>query len=193
MSSWLDRFSIYALTHHDSVAATFQMAEDVIRRGVPGDMVECGVYAGAQCAVMAKAIMLSGGGRRVHLFDSFEGMPQCGREDLEFIRCNKKPREAAYSIEGVKRNMYDWQIPDDMLVYHHGWFSDTVPKCETGPISLLRLDGDLYESTQVCMKYLYPRVSMGGWIIVDDYHLSGCEKAIREVVEPHPIYFQRLP
>ncbi len=169
------------------------MAEDVIRRGIPGDMVECGVFAGAQCAVMAKAILLAGDKRRVHLFDSFAGMPQCGPEDHEFIRSNKRPGEACQTIEDVKRNMAEWQIPDEMLVYHKGWFADTVPNSETGPIALLRLDGDLYESTKVCMTHLYPRVSMGGWVIVDDYHLSGCEKAVREIVAPHPIYFQRLP
>ncbi len=88
----------------------------------------------------------------------------------------------------------EWGIPDELLMYHPGWFKDTVASMMQTPIALLRLDGDLYESTKVCAETLYPLVSPGGWIIVDDFSLSGARKAFLEVVpDTGPAYFQVHP
>jgi O-methyltransferase len=182
---------------------TYDICRMALERGVPGDFVECGVYAGASSAIMAKAIMehvanrgeyALSDNRRVHLFDSFEGIPLAGPEDSELA--HKPAGEAKCSLEDVKKNMRDWGIPDGLLVYWPGWFEKTVlPQWVDRPafrgIAVLRLDGDLYRSTKVCMDYLYPLVSPGGYVIVDDFDLSGCKKAILEATNPAPIYFRK--
>lgn len=210
----LDSIASLALAHKETTEQSYQMAADVIRRGVPGDVVECGVFAGAQCAAMARAILDHGlddvirtgecWPRRVHLFDSFAGIPEPGPQDTELLASGNQPGSAACSLEQVKDYMKLWQIPDELLVYHPGWFSETLPPSplgndqETGwrrelkAIAVLRIDCDLYESTKLVMDNLYPLLSPGGWLIVDDWNLSGCRKAVDEVTMLHPAYFQKL-
>jgi len=181
------------LGEYETLVATFELAKSLIVRGVPGDFVECGVYAGAEVAVMAKALMIcSGNGRRVHLFDSFQGIPEPGREDAEFVAAGTRAGGARCPMEHVQRNMRDWGIPEELLAYHPGWFSETLPCRDPEKIALLRLDCDLYESMRPCMEFLHPKLSVGGWEIIDDFPLSGCRKAMMEAVVPQPIYFQRV-
>lgn len=199
---FIDMLAPHCLGWKETIQATYMMARDVIDRGIPGDFVECGVYAGAECAIMARAITDAAKGfRRVHLFDSFQGIPKPGDEDQEFIASGNPEGDACCPIDGVRGNMQKWGVNEDLLVYHPGWFEDTMPILATelcdrvfpdSKIALLRLDGDLYESTKTCMKYLYPLVSRGGWVIVDDYQLTGCRKAIHEVNIPAPMYFEKL-
>lgn len=180
-----------ALGHRTSQEQTYDLARVVLGRGIPGDFVECGVYGGASCAIMAHAILdHSGGmhdGRRVHLFDSFNGIPKPGPHDDP---AQVREGEAKCSLAQVKHNMRNWGVPEEMLVYHPGLFADTVPGF-AGPISYLRLDGDLYESTKVCMEKLYPLVSKGGYVICDDYDLHGCRYALHETVMPAPIAWRK--
>jgi hypothetical protein len=129
--------------------------------------------------------------RKIHLFDSFEGLPAADERDQEiWAHHGAKTGEAACSLEAVKENMRRWGIPDSMLVYHRGWFEATVPAWKSGfpnGIALLRLDADLYSSTKTCLEYFYPLVVRGGWVIVDDWNLSGCRQAVNEIVVPAPI------
>ena len=202
-----NRISLSGLGSLETLEATYDLARIVLARHIPGDFVECGVYAGAQVAVMARAIMDNNperaeaagrepyglyGGTRVHLFDSFEGLPAATERDQElFARHGSTPGESAVSIDGVRENMKSWGVPDQLLVYHPGWFADTVPAFQ-GAIAFLRLDGDLYSSTKVCLEHLYPRVSSGGWVVVDDYNLTGCREAVSEIVVPAPVCW-RIP
>ncbi len=214
LDKWLDNVALAALSSKETLLATFDLARNVIERGIPGDFVECGVFGGAQCAAMARALMgpnWKGGPihgtltRRVHLFDSFQGIPASGEHDAEWTHA---PGVSICTLEAVKDHMTEWGIPDELLVYHPGWFERTLtcicgddetdPLCpaETCPesIALLRLDADLYESTKICVEELYPLVSPGGWIIVDDFSLSGARKAFLEVVpDTGPVYMQRHP
>jgi O-methyltransferase len=196
MPASIDQIAKSALAHRETVEATYDIACTCIERDVPGDFVECGVYAGAQCAVMALALLHHGapGGRRVHLFDSFEGLPAATPTDEEIWQHHgAKTGEAACSLEDVMRNMEAWGIPEGLLVYHKGWFSHTISHALASikAIALLRLDADLYESTEECMQ-LYPLVSRGGWVIIDDWNLTGTRKAVNELVVPAPIYW-RIP
>lgn len=182
-----------SLADWETVEASYQLARMVIECELPGEFVECGVYAGGQCAAMARAILdLGCVHRKVHLFDSFEGIPLAGPEDTEFLRLGVPEGESAVSLAEVTRNMTNWGIPDDLLVYHEGLFEDTVPKAGIDRIAILRLDGDLYRSTTVCMDHLYPKLVRGGWCIVDDFNLEGCRKAVLESVVPAPLYW-RIP
>jgi O-methyltransferase len=204
-NAWFEMVCQSALGHRSSQEQTYDLARLVLQRGIPGDFVECGVYAGASSAIMARAIMdddawEAPGYRRVHLFDSFMGIPKPGPHDTELAA--NRGGEAACSLDGVKANMKAWDIPAGLLVYHPGLFRDTVPykdgtwlahrgelSPKWGAIALLRLDGDLYESTKICMEHLYPMVSPGGYVIVDDFNLSGCRKAVLE----EPIGLEMAP
>jgi|SRR5882672_2209723 len=221
---WFNQVSKSALCDPETLEATYDIATAILSRGVPGDFVECGVFAGAHCAVMAKAMMdydmrvranerpdvrshaRDLRGMRVHLFDSFTGIPPHGPNDIEFRESGYKGGESACSRAQVEANMQRWGIPSELLVYHEGLFEKTIPPVlgeldwtTAFPsylgfqnIALLRLDGDLYESTKVCVEYLLPLVSRGGWVCVDDFNLSGCRQAVMEKIVPAPIYW-RVP
>ena len=209
-------YSSGALSTFNTILYSYMIAEDAIKNNVAGDFVECGVFAGTQVAAMARAAMNhSQSNRKIHLFDSFEGIPKAGVKDDHTITdlIGKGDGElistgvSVCSIEQVKSNMRSWRIDPSILVYHKGWFQNTVPDAskEIGSIAVLRLDGDLYESTKVCLEHLYSKVSKGGYVIIDDYALNGCKLAVNEFLEsvgekPNitaiigglgPVYFQK--
>ncbi len=184
-----------ALCNPHTAANTAQLAERVLDENIPGDLVECGVFAGTQPAIMARALMDRGiKHRRVHLWDSFEGIPYASEEDGDMVTGMLGPRRdgqlastgvSRCSIHDVKANMRDWGIDPELLVYHRGWFQHTMPfqARDIGRIALLRLDADLYHSTMVALQYLYRKLSPGGYCIIDDYGLDGCRRAVTEYME----------
>lgn len=181
------RIAQRALSSVHTVQASHDIAAAAIRAGVVGDFVECGVFAGSQAAAMALAAR--GTGRKVHLFDSFEGIPAGGAKDLEWTH---PEGTSACSMAAVKAHMREWGIADEEVIYHPGLFAAGMGD-GIGPIAVLRLDGDLYESTRICLEALYPKLSVGGWLIVDDFGLSGARAACDEYFGQQypPIYFQR--
>ena len=202
--AWFDDVRMSALGWASSVETTYDVCRTALERGIPGDFVECGVFAGAQAAVMARAITDHLGYtptdyfKHVHLFDSFEGIPLAGPEDHEFLEVNQPAGVSACSMKEVQGNMERWGTPSWMLVYHPGLFDTTVPEFAEsvrligkGKIAVLRLDGDLYRSTKVCVDHLYPLVAPGGYVIVDDFNLSGCRQAVVETINPAPITFRK--
>ncbi len=176
----------------------YRMARHMTRAGVRGAFVECGVWKGGASFVLAHQARKEGAHRPVWMFDSFEGMPNPVPEDgrvalelagnradgaLEPIHFNHEP-----SFEKVKEFFYQVQgfSPDDVHIVK-GWFQHTLPeyKSRVGPIAILRLDGDFYESTKCSLEQLYPLVAEGGCVIVDDYnypHFPGCKKAVDEFI-----------
>ena len=216
-AEFIKTVGFHSLGGPESKEATYDIAMLALQRGIPGDFVECGVYAGASAALMARAILdwwndgeeyegvgmwTAAGGhtKRVHLFDSFQGMPEADPKldpELWGSNAEKVKGSACCSLPTVQANMQRWGIPPELLVYHPGWFGDTIPVFAALPfsyrdrIAVLRLDADLYSSTKVVMKYLYPLVSQGGWIICDDYDLSGARLAVNEVVNPAPMYWRK--
>lgn len=195
----LEKLVYHALMNRDGADHTFQSAQHAIQHKVPGVFVECGVAAGAAVAMLSYALWKAQETRQIWLYDSFEGIPMAGPDDF-----NQQPgiglathdtsaplRErlkssgvSAVSEEGVRGNLRRWGCKDD-LVFVRGWFQDTLPLTRpTQPIALLRLDGDLYESTMTCLRWLYPLVSPGGVVIVDDYgSLPGCKKAVHDYLD----------
>jgi hypothetical protein len=165
---------------------------------VPGAFVETGVCSGGSSAVMALASLRWGhGARRLHLFDSFEGLPNplLDKDYCDWMakdwaipaeQCDGKLVSSGALIaskDDAEKVLFDIaQYPRDLVTFHVGWFQNTVPAAAPtmGPIALLRLDGDLYESTLVCLRNLYPRVIKGGFIIIDDWSLKGCRTACEE-------------
>ncbi len=183
-------FGKKALSTSETVLNSFLLAENCIQNKIEGAFVECGVFCGTQIAAMALANQFYKENRKIHLFDSFIGIPQAGPNDDESITsCIGKGDGkgalittgiSASCVEAVKGHMKGWGIDSNQLVYHKGWFQETLISAKVGSIAVLRLDGDLYESTKVCLRYLHPLVSKGGYVIIDDWNLTGCKKACQE-------------
>ena len=174
-------------------------AKHVVESSIPGVIVECGVANGAQVGMMARAVLDAGDARYFHLFDSFEGIPMAGPQDESQPGIGAPQHDvnaplaerlvssgiSACSAEQVASNLKAWGCKGDFQ-YNVGWFQDTLPNFRSlEPIALLRLDGDLYESTACCLRYLYPLVVSGGLIVIDDYALPGCATAVNEYLSDH--------
>lgn len=147
-------------------------AEEVIRNHVPGDFIEAGVWRGGACIFM-KAILAAAEDweRRVWLADSFRGLPPSGRERRVIKPTHVLGANSFLSVplETVRENFARHGLLDNRVVFVEGWFRDTLPGLSGESFALVRLDGDLYESTMDGLTNLYPNLSPGGYIIVDDY------------------------
>jgi hypothetical protein len=123
--------------------------------------------------------------RQVVLADSFQGLPPPSG-DYPFDAgsdLHEKP-ELAVSLDTVRANFEAVGLLDGQVAFVPGWFSETMPTLELDAIAVLRLDGDMYESTIDPLRYLYDRVSPGGWVIVDDYYLiNGCQRAVHDFLD----------
>jgi hypothetical protein len=155
---------------------------DLVRtEQVPGDFIECGVWRGGGCIFMAGYLRAYGmNDRRVLVADSFEGLPTPSLpQDAGIDLSKNKFPELAVSLETVKENFAAYDLDQDNVVYLKGWFKDTLPNAPADTIALLRMDGDLYESTMDILNALYDKVAPGGVVIVDDFYaVPACEKAI---------------
>lgn len=156
--------------------------EHVLRHAVPGDFIETGVWRGGATIFMRGCLKAFGDDcRRVWVADSFEGLPKPSP--------NKYPHDAGdihhsyeylrVSDEDVRRNFARYKLLYDRVKFLKGWFRDTLKTADIGDLAILRLDGDMYESTMDALNALYDRVVIGGFIIVDDYGaVPGCKQAI---------------
>jgi hypothetical protein len=165
----------------------------VLAEGIPGDLMECGVWRGGAAIFMRAALEAHGDTERsVWVADSFQGVsrpdPAVFPEDVGFDLW-KNPY-LAISRDEVEANFERYGMLDDRVRFVEGWFRDTLPAAPVESLSVLRLDGDMYESTFVALESLYDKVSPGGFVIVDDYSLEPCRLAVddfrrdKEIVEP---------
>ncbi len=169
----------------------------VIEDRVPGDLIETGVWRGG-AAIFMRAILKAHGdnSRIVWLADSFQGLPKPDEErypadkDSPFWRHNDR---LAISVDQVKQNFQRYGLLDDSVRFLVGWFRDTLPTAPVAKLAVLRLDGDMYESTMDALSSLYDKVSPGGFIIVDDYELTECRRAITDFREGRGIADQIIP
>ena len=164
--------------------------EDVIRADVPGDLIETGVLRGGS-SILMRGILKAYGvtDRTVWLADSFEGLPPPDAE--------KYPADAGATwhlflggdvgVEEVRRNFDRYGLLDDQVRFLKGWFRDTLPTAPIEQLALIRLDGDLYESTMDGLVNLYPKLSVGGYLIIDDYNLEMCRQAVHDYRAKHGI------
>ncbi len=154
-----------------------EACETVLREGVEGDFIETGVWRGGACIMMAAVLSVYGSyaeGRKVWCADSFRGLPEEKDSKLHMYP------QLSVSLKEVKRNFRKYDLLDDNVEFLKGWFKDTLPTSPVGKLAILRLDGDLYSSTMDALTSLYCKVSQGGFVIVDDYSLEGCKKAVNE-------------
>jgi len=159
------------------------VVETVILDGVPGDLIETGVWRGGACIYM-RAILKAHDetDRTVFVADSFEGLPAPDPERYPADADDKHHSFEALVIplQEVRANFAKYGLLDDKVVFLKGWFKDTLPTLATERFSVLRLDGDMYESTMDALTNLYDKLSPGGFIIIDDYALAGCCKAVND-------------
>lgn len=167
------------------------LVEDILANDVPGDLIEAGAWRGGSTIYMRAVLEAYGDPeRRVWVADSFEGLPPPDPENY--------PADAQYDLSGidelavsqeeVERNFRRYGLLDDRVRFLKGWFKDTLPDAPIEQLSLLRIDGDLYESTMDALRALYPRVSSGGYVIIDDYgSLPPCKEAVADYRAEHGI------
>jgi hypothetical protein len=154
--------------------------ETVLHDRIAGDLIETGVWRGGACIFMRAVLAAYGiSDRKVFVADSFEGLPKPSvSADAGDIHHTYK--FLAVSQQEVEQNFRRYGLLDDQVLFLKGWFKDTLPTAPISTLSILRLDGDMYESTMDGLANLYPKLSAGGFCIVDDYGLESCEKAVNE-------------
>jgi len=153
---------------------------DVVRRGVPGDLIETGVWRGGAAIFMRAALEAYGDTEKVvWAADSFQGLPRPDPSRTSDVADALWTHpQLAVSLEDVRANFDRYGFLDERVRFLSGWFQDTLPEAPIERLSVLRLDGDMYDSTMVALEALYPKVLPGGYVIVDDYGaVQGCREA----------------
>jgi O-methyltransferase len=167
------------------------LVEQILAYRVPGDFIETGVWRGGACIFMRGILKAHGvEGRNVWVADSFAGLPPPDEEKFPADKGDSFHtfKELAVTLDDVKENFARYDLLDDRVKFLVGWFKDTLPSAPIDRLALLRLDGDMYESTMEAIEPLYPKLSIGGYVIVDDYHVvAGCKQAITDYRDKHGI------
>jgi O-methyltransferase len=168
--------------------------EDVLRAGVPGDLIETGVWRGGATIFMRGLLRAYDvTDRLVWVADSFEGLPTV---DATRYPADAELRDVPAAINGVlgtplarvKAHFERYGLLDDQVRFLPGWFRETLPRAPIERLAVARLDGDLYESTTDALTHLYPKLSPGGHLIVDDYGAIGaCRQAVEDYRKAHQI------
>lgn len=164
--------------------------ETAVRDEVPGDLVETGVWRGG-ASIFMRAVLAAYGvsDRRVFVADSFAGLPKPDEAAYPQDRGDKhyKQRFLAVSRDEVEANFRAYGLLDEQVVFLEGWFKETLPSAPIERLAVMRLDGDMYQSTIEALAALYPRLSPGGFCIVDDYALAGCRQAVDDYRAEHGV------
>jgi O-methyltransferase len=167
----------------------------IVDHGIPGSIVECGVWRGGSMQAVARTLLARGvTDRDLHLFDTFEGMPPPtdrdrrpdGKPASELLASRPRSRKvwAVATMEDVQAGMADTGYPAAHVHLHRGLVEDTIPAQAPDRIAILRLDTDWYESTRHELEHLYARVPSGGVVIFDDYDFwQGARQAIDEFLD----------
>lgn len=168
-----------------------ECVEQVIADGIPGDLIETGVWRGG-ATIFMRGILKAYGitDRTVWVADSFEGLPAPDTEKYPLDASSQlhKFQDLAVSLEQVRENFKRYGLLDDQVCFLKGWFRDTLPVAPIGKLALMRLDGDLYESTMDALVNLYPKLSAGGFVIIDDFNVvTTSNDAAHEYRQAHGI------
>lgn len=178
----------------------------VVKTGIPGAVVETGVWRGGSMMVVARALMRAGDtSRTLYLYDTYAGMTAPSDKDRKFdgasaqdILDHTRKGHGVWceaGLEDVRRNLALTAYPQERLVFVEGKVEDTIPGIIPDQISILRLDTDWYELTKHALHHLYPRLSSGGFLILDDYgHWQGARYAVDEffAAQSQPPFLHRV-
>lgn len=201
----IERVRPYTMTTDERLVALIDSVRYLAQRGVSGDFAECGVWRGGSVMAMLLALMEhEDTEREVYLFDTFEGMTKPGPLDVSRFQRpalqsweqatvrERRPWEQWFQpelsgLEAVRRNALGTGYPNEQLHFVAGPVEETLPGGAPEELALLRLDTDWYESTRHELRHLYPRLTTGGVLIIDDYgHWEGCRRAVDEYFCEHP-------
>jgi O-methyltransferase len=205
----------HTMVSFEPLMILFQQVKHCEINSLTGDYVECGVWKGGASGLMALGCKKYGNGKRsIHMFDIFDDICEPDPEfdgdfalnqvaelagvEKQTLQGRLQPVKGVYQSHGgpgsveIVRDLLESKIgyDKDYLHYHKGWFQDTLPRMTDSieNIAILRLDGDLYASTKVCLDFLYKKVVPGGFVIIDDYGTyEGCKKAVDEFREKQGI------
>ncbi len=160
------------------------LTESVIAENVPGDLIETGVWRGGACILM-RAVLFAHNvtDKYVWVADSFEGLPPANelQYPADVGSDYHKYDELTVTLEQVQENFRTYGLFDEQTKFLKGWFKDTLPTAPIGQLALMRLDGDMYESTMDAMTSLYPKLSPRGYVIIDDYNVvPACKAAVND-------------
>jgi glycosyltransferase involved in cell wall biosynthesis len=183
------------MTSHQKLHALIVATRHVARQRIPGAIVECGVWRGGSMQAMALTLLdMKVRDRDLHLYDTFEGMPEPTAEDrrrdgaaaAELLRSHARDSKlwAVAGLDDVRAGMADTGYPPEHVHFHVGRVEETIPDGAPAQIALLRLDTDWYRSTLHELEHLYDRVPSGGIIVFDDYdYWEGARQAVDEFLE----------
>jgi hypothetical protein len=164
--------------------------EKIIVDNIPGDFIETGVWRGGAVIFMRALLKVYQENERlVWVADSFSGLPKPNENVYPQDKGDQHYRwdDLKVSLDTVKQNFAKYGLLDDRVKFLKGWFKDTLPTAPIEKLALLRLDGDIYESTMDALVHLYPKLSPGGFIIIDDFINQSCVKAVHDYREKHHI------
>lgn len=182
------------------------LVDDVLRNDVPGDLIETGVWRGGSTIFMRGVLKARGvRDRRVWVADSFAGMPTPGQDGMERSFTSEEQTETWRNIirrhplgvmvmaarlrqgttyEEVREHFARYDLLDEQVEFLPGWFHETLPTAPISSLALIRMDGDLYDSTHHALTWLYPKLSVGGYAVVDDYgSFSECRRAVHDYLD----------
>jgi O-methyltransferase len=191
----------YTMTSPERVFSLCEAVKYLHEKNIEGDIVECGVWKGGSIMAVAETLLRSGdSSRNLYLFDTFEGMAPPTDKDVDIAgvtaeslleQSDKMKDESVWccaSLEMVKSAVNSIGYPSEKIHFVKGMVEQTIPLNAPDKIALLRLDTDWYESTKHEMEHLFPRLSIGGVLIIDDYgHWQGARKAVDEYLERNKV------
>jgi hypothetical protein len=166
------------------------LVQRALEEKVPGDLIETGVWRGGACIYMRGILAAAGDtNRKVYVADSFRGLPP--PDETAYPADAGDPHhtfdQLAISRTDVETNFRRYGLLDEQVIFLEGWFKDTLPTAPVERLAVLRLDGDMYESTMDALNALYAKVSPGGFVIIDDYVLKACAEAVNDFRNSHGI------
>jgi len=164
---------------------------DAIEHGIEGDVIETGVWRGGSVIYMKGILTARGSAKKVYVADSFRGLPPPD-ERYPADSGDQHHTHEALSVgrSTVEENFRRYRLLDDSVRFVEGFFEDSLPTAGIDKLCILRLDGDMYSSTIQVLQILYDKLQKGGYVIVDDYALSGCKQAVddfrraRDITDP---------
>ncbi len=170
----------YTMMSPSRLAALERGVRSVVRRGVAGEVMECGTARGGSGALMALWLKRLNTPKKIYILDTFEGIPAPTRADPDYDRAVAFTGDFKGELDQIAA-MYERFGVLDRAVFVKGKFQDTLPTLDVPPLALLHLDADWYESTMVCLNHLWDKVTPGGVVQFDDYgSWEGCKKAVDE-------------
>lgn len=186
----------YTMTSSQRICALIDAVEYVVRNEIPGEIVECGVWKGGSIMAVAKTLLMrERSDRELYLFDTFDGMSSPGERDVSYRGDSAEAEFQQRSngidssnwcdapLEEVRQAVFSTGYDESKFHFVKGKVEDTLPDGAPDSIALLRLDTDWYESTKHELVHLFPRISRGGVLIIDDYgYWKGARQAVDEYI-----------